>query len=162
MHFDKRNALIVMRYIEPPHIILRKSLIAGERVSSFAAHVGAFCARTLYGTSALALTGGVLRTKIAEWSRNKEMCALTEQVIFTDPYYESPINHWTAPQLDLYAAGIRNDTDLKLAAQFLKGKFLNSTQALLHADLHTGSVMVSDYGRVRVYGLALGLAIIDY
>jgi hypothetical protein len=36
-------------------------------------------------------------------SRNTAMCALTEQVIFTDPYTTHSNNRWTTPQLDLYA-----------------------------------------------------------
>lgn len=88
--------------------------------------------------------GGKLRKNIAQWSRNTAMCALTEQVIFTDPYQESPMNRWTTPQLDAYALGIKVDTELKLAAARLKSKFLSSTQALIHADLHTGSVMATE------------------
>ena len=72
------------------------------------------------------------------------MCALTEQVIFTDPYTIAKFNHWTAPQLDAYAEGIRNDSRLKAAAVALKETFLSSTQALLHGDLHSGSVMVME------------------
>ncbi len=132
----------VMRYVEPPHIILRKSLIAKERVSSFAADVGRFMAQTLFGSSGLALDGGTLRTRISKWSLNTALCALTEKVIFTDPYTADPFNHHTAPHLDAYAAGIRNDSKLKLAAAYHKSLFLTSTQALLHGDLHTGSVMV--------------------
>lgn len=72
------------------------------------------------------------------------MCALTEQVIFTDPYTSAKFNHWTTPQLDVYAEGIRNDSRLKAAALKLKELFLSSTQALLHGDLHSGSVMVME------------------
>lgn len=72
------------------------------------------------------------------------MCALTEQVIFTDPYTNAKFNHWTTPQLDVYAEGIRNDSRLKAAALALKETFLSSTQALLHGDLHSGSVMVME------------------
>jgi 5-methylthioribose kinase len=49
--------LIVMRYVQPPHLILRKQLIAGVRISSFASDVANFCARTLFYTSALAMEG---------------------------------------------------------------------------------------------------------
>lgn len=131
-----------MRYIEPPHIILRKTLINREMNTSFAADLGMFIAHTLFKSSGLALPGVVLRSAIAKWSRNTAMCALTEQVIFTDPYTNAAINRWTSPELDNYAMGIRNDTALKIAAAYHKELFMTKTQALLHADLHTGSVMV--------------------
>ena len=65
-------------------------------------------------------------------------------MIFTDPYTNAKYNHWTTPQLDVYAASIRNDTSLISAALIMKEKFLTSTEALLHGDLHSGSVMVKE------------------
>jgi 5-methylthioribose kinase len=64
-HFDERNALIFMQYVEPPHMILRKALISNLRICSFACDIGVFMAKTLFGSSALALDGGSLRNKIA-------------------------------------------------------------------------------------------------
>lgn len=143
-HFDEKKALIIMKYIEPPHLILRKTLIKNLKITTWAKDIGTFMAETLFGTSAIALDGGTLRSKITHWSQNVSMCALTEKVIFTDPYTECSFNHWTTPHLDLYAHGIRTDSTLKLAAAYYKSLFLTSTQALLHADLHTGSVMVKE------------------
>eukprot|EP01032_Pedospumella_encystans_P025258 gene25258-28555_t len=143
-HFDENKALIAMRFVEAPHLILRKALIRNDRITSFASDVGIFMAQTLFGTSALALDGGTLRSQVAKWSQNIEMCALTEKVIFTDPYQVHEQNRWTAPQLDSYAQGIREDVPLKLAAAYHKTLFLTCTQALLHGDLHTGSVMVKE------------------
>ena len=74
------------------------------------------------------------------------MCALTEAVIFTEPYFDVAHNRWTSPQLDKDVQAFRNDLDLKKAIANLKAKFLNSTEALLHGDLHTGSVMVKEGG----------------
>ena len=133
-----------MRYIEPPHLILRKHLIHGERVSSFAVHVAQYSSKTLFNTSLVALEGGVFRSAVAAWSKNTAMCALTEKVIFTDPYTVSPFNRWTTPQLDTYALSIKEDQTLKLAVAKLKEKFLSQTQALLHGDLHSGSVMATE------------------
>ena len=69
------------------------------------------------------------------------MCALTEQVVFTEPYIDSNNNRWTTPQLDEDKLAIENDIELKTAAARLKQKFVTETQAVIHADLHTGSVM---------------------
>jgi len=143
-HFDATKAMIVMRFIAPPNIILRRALMAGHRYSTFAKDLGVFMAKTLFGTSLIALEGGALRAKVEEWSANSAMCALTEKVIFTDPYMECSHNRWTSPQLDSFAAAIRSSDELKVAAAMLKGKFLSSTQALLHGDLHSGSVMASE------------------
>jgi 5-methylthioribose kinase len=72
---------------------------------------------------------------------NFEMCALTEKVIFTEPYIEAPNNRWTSPQLDEDKKAIESDLELKICAAKYKTKFVTSTEALIHGDLHSGSVM---------------------
>ena len=52
-HFDRTMSLIGMRYLEPPHIILRKGLIAGIEYPLLADHVSEYMAKTLFGTSIL-------------------------------------------------------------------------------------------------------------
>jgi 5-methylthioribose kinase len=74
---------------------------------------------------------------------NPDLCALTEQVIFSDPYAQAAMNRWTSPQLDEAAAGLRADAEAKVAVSVLKRKFCSSADALIHGDLHTGSIMVS-------------------
>jgi 5-methylthioribose kinase len=52
-HFDRTMSLIGMRYLEPPHIILRKGLIAGVEYPFLAQHMSDFMAKTLFFTSLL-------------------------------------------------------------------------------------------------------------
>lgn len=54
-HYDERMSLVVMRFIEPPHIILRKGLVAGRVYPALASHVGEYLASTMYHTSLAAL-----------------------------------------------------------------------------------------------------------
>lgn len=142
-HFSRANSLIVMEYIPPPNIILRKGLVQGIRYPTMAEDMGIFCAKTLFKTSGFKLSETELRNKVEFWCANKEMCALTEQVVFTEPYVSAPNNRWTSPQLDADKVAIETDVELKVAAAELKVKFVTETQALIHADLHTGSVMCS-------------------
>jgi len=86
----------------------------------------------------------LLVLQVSFWSKNQQLCALTEAVIFTEPYFDVAHNRWTSPQLDKDVQAIRSDLELKKAIGHLKAKFLDSTEALLHGDLHTGSVMVKD------------------
>lgn len=140
-HFDRTNCLIAMRYIEPPHLILRKQLIQCVRLSTVAEDLGVFLAQTLFKSSGLHLSGGELRKNVSRWSENIALCALTEKVIFTDPYTAGcPLNRCTVPYVSDYAEAITKDTTLKLAASHWKQVFITNTQALLHGDLHTGSV----------------------
>ena len=108
-----------------------------------ASDMGLFCANTLFKTSGFKLSETELRKQVEFWSTNVEMCALTEQVVFTEPYITADNNRWTSPQLDLEKIAIEQDDVLKIEAAKLKIKFVTETQALLHADLHSGSVMCS-------------------
>jgi 5-methylthioribose kinase len=49
-----------------------------------------------------------------------ELCRLTEQVVFSDPYMVSKFNHWTSPFLDKDAEAVREDDGLKLEIAELK------------------------------------------
>ncbi|RDX67798.1 Methylthioribose kinase [Mucuna pruriens] len=142
-HFDRTMSLIGMRYLEPPHIILRKGLIAGIEYPLLAQHMADFMANTLFFTSLLFRSTADHKRDVAEFCGNVELCRLTEQVVFSDPYKVSQYNRWTSPYLDGNAEAVREDNLLKLEVAELKSKFCERAQALIHGDLHTGSVMVT-------------------
>ena len=140
---DRVGAAIVMEYLTP-HIILRKALIQGRRLPHFAGHMAEFLARSLFKTSDLSLPAARKKTLMREFCANIELCRITEELVFTDPYRISQSNRWTSPQLDGEAAAFRADAALKAEVQALKLKFLTSAEALIHADFHTGSIMVTE------------------
>lgn len=142
-YFDRGMALFAMRYLEPPHIILRKGLIAGVEYPLLAEHISDYMAKTLFHTSLLYLSTTEHKAEVARFCSNVEMCRLTEQVIFSDPYMLAPNNRWSSPYLDEDAKAVREDNQLKVEIAELKSKFCERTQALIHGDLHTGSVMVT-------------------
>ncbi|KAK3143414.1 hypothetical protein QOZ80_4AG0300010 [Eleusine coracana subsp. coracana] len=142
-HFDRAMSLIGMRYIEPPHIILRKGLIAGVEYPFLAEHMSDYMAKTLFFTSMIYNTTTEHKKGVAQYCANVEMCRLTEQVVFSDPYRVSKFNRWTSPHLDKDAEAVREDDALKLEAAELKSMFIERAQALIHGDLHTGSIMVT-------------------
>ncbi|XP_062177435.1 methylthioribose kinase-like [Alnus glutinosa] len=142
-HFDRTMSLFGMRYLEPPHIILRKGLIAGTEYPLLAEHISEYMARTLYFTSLLYNSTTEHKRAVAEFCGNVELCRLTEQVVFSDPYKVSQYNRCTSPYLDRDAEAVREDNVLKLEVAELKSMFCERAQALIHGDLHTGSVMVT-------------------
>ena len=101
-------------------------------------------ARTLFFTSDLALSAAEKKQGIAAFAGNHALCKITEDLIFTDPYRIAEQNRWTAPYLDGLAAELRDDMELHVAVSRLKLKFMASPEALLHGDLHTGSIMVTE------------------
>ncbi|WP_119270937.1 S-methyl-5-thioribose kinase [Taklimakanibacter deserti] len=141
-HFDRNLALIVMEYLSP-HIIMRKGLIRGIEYPLFASHIAEFMAQTLFNTSPLATTASDHKRRIWAFADNIELCKITEDLVFTDPYRIAKLNHWTSPDLDEIAAQFRRDEPLKAAVQRRKLQFMTSAEALIHGDLHTGSIMLT-------------------
>ncbi|TDK50666.1 S-methyl-5-thioribose kinase [Antarcticimicrobium luteum] len=146
-YFDEGQAIIAMEFLSP-HVILRKSLMAGTRHAGLGGFLGRFCARTLFRGSDLSLPTAERKADLALFAGNVELCDITENLVFSDPYFAAELNRHT-PQLDPIVTALRADTDLKIAAQHLKMTFANNAETLLHGDLHTGSVMVTgDEARV--------------
>ncbi|HEY6452043.1 MAG TPA: S-methyl-5-thioribose kinase [Steroidobacteraceae bacterium] len=141
-HSDPIMALTVMEFLGA-HVVLRKGLIGGIRYAQVGRHLGEFLARTLYFTSDLHLGAAMKKQRLAGYLGNTATCRISEDLIFDEPYFAAPLNRHTRPQLDAAVAALRRDAPLKLAAQEMKWRFLNCPEALIHGDLHTGSVMVS-------------------
>jgi 5-methylthioribose kinase len=142
-HYEPPLYAIVMELLQP-HIIMRRGMIQGIRYPRFAGDIAGYMARSLFFTSDLALPAGDKKRMMAVFCDNTELCKITEDLIFTDPYMIHERNRWTKPQLDGIAAEFRGDADLKLAISRLKLKFLSSAEALIHGDLHTGSIMITE------------------
>lgn len=136
-------ALVVMELLEP-HIIMRKGLVAGTTYPRFVEDITTFLARTLFFSSDLALPAAEKKEGVAAFAGNHALCKITEDLIFTDPYRVAEQNRWTSPWLDATAASFREDLEAHVAISRLKLKFLGSPEALIHGDLHTGSIMVTE------------------
>jgi 5-methylthioribose kinase len=142
LHHNEALALTAMELLEP-HIIMRKGLVSGICYPHFVEDITTFLARTLFLSSDLARPAARKKEAIAAFAGNHALCKITEDLIFTDPYFPAEQNRWTSPWLDATAAAFRENLDLHVAVSRLKLKFMVSPEALIHGDLHTGSIMVT-------------------
>lgn len=140
-HFDESQSMIVMEYLSP-HIILRQAMIAANRTPGLGKRLGQFCARTLFRGSELSLPTAQRKADLALFAGNVALCDITENLVFSDPYFDAPLNRHT-PGLGPLVARLRAEVPLKTVAQHLKMAFTSQAETMLHGDLHTGSVMVS-------------------
>jgi 5-methylthioribose kinase len=147
-HYHPELYCTVMECLSP-HIILRQGLIAGRSYPNVARDIGEYIARASFFTSDLARPFEHKMDGIALFARNKALVRITVDLIFCDPYRFSERNRHTSPQLDEIVTDLRGDGRLKVAAARFGQKFLNEVQALVHGDLHSGSVMVTE-GNTRV------------
>jgi len=142
-HYDPALFCIVMERLSP-HIIVRHGLIAGRRYRNLAHDMGEYVARASFFTSDLAWPFERKMDGIARFAGNQALMRISVDLIFQDPYVAAERNRHTSPQLDQLVADLRRDGPLKAAVARFGQKFLTETQSLIHGDLHSGSVMVSE------------------
>ncbi len=123
------------------HSIMRQGLIQGITYPHFAEHIGVFMARTLGQTSDFVLDHRAKKEQVARFI-NVDLCKISEDLIFTEPYRRHERNLYHA-ELEPQVLALQADEALRVEVAELKEKFMTQAQALLHGDLHTGSIMVN-------------------
>lgn len=138
--YDPELALTIMEDLSD-HIIMRQGLISGSRYPKFADDISTFMARTLFFTSDLGMNQQDKKNGVKAFI-NPDLCKITEDLIFDDPYTVSPNNSFD-PAIADAADALTKNSALHLEVAILRDKFLTNAQALLHGDLHTGSIFVT-------------------
>jgi 5-methylthioribose kinase len=139
--YDPDLALTVMEDLSD-HIIMRAGLMQCRRYPLFADHISTFLANTLFFTSDLGMNQQEKKVQAGRFI-NPELCKITEDLIFDDPYTVSSNNNYE-PAIEDEAEALRTDAKLHFEVALLREKFLTQGQALLHGDLHTGSIFVRE------------------
>ena len=102
--------------------------------------VGRFSAELSLATSRVSLSAEA-HAELVKTAANPELCALTDAVVMDEPYRVHEHNHW-APEVDAAVQALYSDHALLEAAKELRATFATRAEALIHGDLHSGSVMV--------------------
>lgn len=124
------------------HLVLRYGLMRQTRYPCLARHLGTFLARTLFYTCDLHLSSSEKKALVPRFM-NPVLCKISEDLVFTEPFIGHPNNRWTR-LLDPQVIAIRNNDQLRSRVLVLKLEFMCNAQALIHSDLHTGSIMVNE------------------
>ena len=146
--YDPVRFIIAMEDLSD-HTVWRTSLNQGEQNYGVAAAIGEYIARALFATSIFG-SGADGHYKGVAHAINPELCLITEDLVFTEPFFPADRNSYL-PENREDAEAIINDRQMVLEIGQLKYKFMTSAEALLHGDLHTGSVMVkSDLAGIAI------------
>ena len=139
-HADEEMCVLIMQDLGDVKV-LRYEMMDGVAFPNVGEDIGRFLAVSLFNTSYLGMESIERRKLMSEFTLNDDLCKLTEEFIFTFPFIDHESNYENPPTnkyaLDLF----RSDPEyLKRIVKF-KEQFLSKTDALIHGDLHTGSLM---------------------
>jgi 5-methylthioribose kinase len=169
LHFDEPQAMMAMEFLTP-HVVLRRKLIKGERVENLGRDIGRFCARTAFRGSELCLPSAEKKADVSLFAGNVAIPAITEALVFTDPYFSAAMNKHT-PGLDPVVETLRNNVALKTRVQKMLLRFASNTETMVHGDLHSGSIMATaaearvidpEFAQYGPMGFDLGMLIANY
>ncbi len=128
---------------------LRKELAAGRVYPHLAENLSTFLAATLLPTTDLVLDRAEKKRR-AQFYTNPELCEITEDLVLTEPYHNfRGRNVITAGNEAFVEKFLYQDVRLHAQVGILRERFMNCSQALLHGDLHSGSVFANETG-IRV------------
>ena len=137
--YDPERYILVLEDLSD-HSVWRDALNRGERHDGVAAKMGAYVAAVAVGTSILGVDRTVVAEQIAQ-TQNPDLCIITEDLVFTEPVFDIGRNE-VLPENASDAADLAADAVFTAAMAEAKWRFMTQAEALIHGDLHTGSVMV--------------------
>ncbi|KAA1037626.1 S-methyl-5-thioribose kinase [Macrococcus equipercicus] len=125
------------------HKILRSALNTGDSFPNLGEDLGRYLAETLINTSDFVLHPKEKKALQQEMI-NPELCEISEDLVYTEPFYDNNHRNEVSETLAPFVQSLLyDDEELKVAVAQAKLKFMNKAEALIHGDLHTGSVFVN-------------------
>lgn len=150
--YDDQRYILAMENLTG-HRLLRDMLATSAATEELGSSVGKMMARTAFFTSTFSMS---LREHSAavQAGQNPEMSQLMEDVVFNLPFSLNDSNN-NDPAISAHRAQLVANSEAAEAVRRLKWISATRQEALIHGDLHTGSIMVDD-SDVRVIDAEFG------
>ncbi|MDD3214032.1 MAG: S-methyl-5-thioribose kinase, partial [Eubacteriales bacterium] len=124
------------------HELMRYALMRHETFPRFAEDISTYMVNTLLQTTDVAMEHKAKKEMVKSFI-NPELCEITEDLVLTEPYNDCNHRNLVFPQnADFVKKELYEDQKLHLEIAKIKFDFMNNAQALIHGDLHTGSIFV--------------------
>lgn len=126
------------------HTILRTALINHQIFPRLADDLTTFMVNTLLLTSDVVMNHKEKKELVKNYI-NPELCEITEDLVYSEPFTNHHKRNELFPLNDGWIREhIYSDKELRMEVAKLKFSFMTNAQALIHGDLHTGSVFVKN------------------
>ena len=145
--FDAERYVLAVEDLSD-HKVWRTALIEGEVHEQAAEKMGRYVGRLAFHTSLLGTEAKELKL-LAAAAASPELCEITEDLVLTEPFSGAERN-WFQDELADDALRLQVP-EIRRAMARAKHAFMTRGEALIHGDLHTGSVMVREDGSTRAF-----------
>ena len=144
-HYDEVMAATAMEDVSA-FGNLRRELAENRVYPHLSGNLSSFLVDTLLPTTDLVLDAEEKKRRVRFFT-NPELCKITEDLVLTEPYYNYKGRNIITPGNEAFVEQkLYHDESLHARAAALRLNFMNNAQALLHGDLHTGSVFANENG----------------
>lgn len=144
-YYDENMYALIMEDISE-YKNLRKELMDGKVFKLLDEDLTTFLVDTLLPTTDLVMDRAIKKQYVKLFT-NVELCDISEDLVFTEPYYDyKGRNVIIDENKDFVKLHLYNNEKLKKEVGILRDKFMNKSQALIHGDLHSGSIFVNENG----------------
>lgn len=126
--------------------VMRGALLNYEKYPFFADQITTYMVNILLATTDVAMDHKE-KKKLVKSYINPDLCTITEQLVYSDSFGNFAGKNYVVDELkDYVEKEIYEDKELRLEAAKLKFEFMEHAQALLHGDLHSGSIFINKDG----------------
>ena len=140
---DKVMNLFVMEDLKS-FLVLRDALMKGQIYHHLQEQITDFLVETTLSTADFFTDPFVKKENVAKYT-NKELCKISEELVFREPFFNVLKENVFSESLTKFVEdNLYNNKQMQLEAAKLKYEFMNNPQALIHGDLHTGSIFVNE------------------
>ncbi|HCX03109.1 MAG TPA: S-methyl-5-thioribose kinase [Clostridiales bacterium] len=138
--YDEIMHAIIMEDLSE-YEIMRKSLLENNIYKNFAENISSFIVDTSLATTDLVIDP-MDKKKMMKNFISPEICEISERLVFTEPYFDIDDNTYEKENEQFIRENLYKNSKLHLEVGKLKNEFMTNAQALIHGDLHTGSIFV--------------------
>ena len=134
--------------------VMRDAMLEHKTFPRFAEDISTFMARTLLLSSDVVMDHKE-KKELTRRFITPDLCDITEKLVLMEPYLGSSRNNVFPPNREFVEKELYSDDALHLEVSKLKFNFMTNAQALLHGDLHTGSVFIKP-DATKIYDCEFG------
>lgn len=144
-YYDETMAALSMEDISA-YKNLRKELAADRVYGHLSENLSTFLAESLLPTTDLVMDRKEKKDRV-KFFTNPELCDITEDLVLTEPYEDYKGRNIITPGNEAFVRTfLYEDQDLRAQVGLLRSNFMNNAQALIHGDLHSGSIFANENG----------------